>query len=137
MGNVGNTLDIWQHQLNQSATDNGDIESGANVIQHTIRPEVSLISNLCNDTNDNNLACNDEMEYVLLTNIKSLTDDQWHAYDIADWHARETIIGNMPPQLLMMIPGEGGVGKSRLIQTMTQNFQVHNVSHWWVKGAYI
>jgi hypothetical protein len=37
---------------------------------------------------------------------------------------------------LMFIPGEGGVGKSRLIQTITQNFQQHNVAHWLAKGAY-
>lgn len=44
--------------------------------------------------------------------------------------------GKTPPQLLMIIPGEGGVGKSKLIQTMTQNFECSGVGHWWVKGAY-
>ena len=129
MENIKNILDIWQHQLNKFATNAGDIESGANVIQHMIGPQVLLISNLCNNTNDNDSACNCETEYVLLTNIKGLNDNQQHAYDIVDWHVKETIIGNVPPQLLMMIPGEGGVGKSRLIQTMTQNFQAHDVSH--------
>jgi ABC-type lipoprotein export system ATPase subunit len=44
-------------------------------------------------------------------------------YDIVDWHLRETIAAKIPPQILMMIPGEEGVGKSKLMQMMTQNFQ--------------
>jgi PIF1-like helicase len=36
----------------------------------------------------------------------------------------------------MMIPGEGGVGKSKLIQTMTHAFQERDVSEWCVKSAY-
>lgn len=47
------------------------------------------------------------------------------------------IKGKPPPQLLMMIPGEEGVGKSKVVQTITGNFQHRNVGHWWVKGAYI
>ena len=79
MENVNNTLDIWQHHLNQSSANDGDIESDMIVIQHTMQPEVSAISNLWNNTNDSNLTCNDETEYVLLT-------------DFVDWHLRETII---------------------------------------------
>ena len=48
----------------------------------------------------------------------------------------ETLEGKQPPQLLMMIPGEGGVGKSKLIQTMTRAFQVKGVGEWCVKGTY-
>jgi ABC-type cobalamin/Fe3+-siderophores transport system ATPase subunit len=44
-------------------------------------------------------------------------------YDIVDWHLRETIAAKIPPQILMMISGKEGVGKSKLIQTITQNFQ--------------
>ena len=120
MENVDSTLDMWQRQLNQCVTSDSDIEANMNVSQHINQPEVSAMSNLWND--DNNLTCNHETEYVLPTDVGSLNDDQQHAYDIVNWHLRETITGRMPPQLLMMIPGEGGVGNSRLIQTMTEIF---------------
>ena len=122
MENIGNTLDIWQHQLNQSATNDGNLKSDMNVIWHTMWSEVSAMSDLCNYITNNNLRCDHKTEYVLLTDVESLNDDQQHAYNIVDWHLKETMIGTMPPQLLMMIPGEGGVGRSRLIQTMTENF---------------
>ncbi|KIK77096.1 hypothetical protein PAXRUDRAFT_36833 [Paxillus rubicundulus Ve08.2h10] len=32
------------------------------------------------------------------------------SYNIIDWHLNETLTGTNPPQLLMIIPGEGGVG---------------------------
>jgi hypothetical protein len=37
----------------------------------------------------------------------------------------------------MFIPGEGGVGKSKVIRSMTENFEQREVGHWWVKGAYM
>ena len=44
--------------------------------------------------------------------------------------------GKLPPQLLMIIPGERGVRKSKVIQTMSQNFEDRGLRSWWVKGAY-
>ncbi|KAF8119742.1 hypothetical protein EV363DRAFT_1195573, partial [Boletus edulis] len=53
-----------------------------------------------------------------------------------DWHLNETLIGSNPDQLLMVIPGEGGVGKSKTIQTITENFKRRGVSHILAKSAY-
>lgn len=36
----------------------------------------------------------------------------------------------------MLIPGEGGTGKSHKIQTITANFAQWNVKDWLAKGAY-
>jgi hypothetical protein len=36
----------------------------------------------------------------------------------------------------MIILGKGGIGKSKVIQMITQNFQQQNMSDWLVKGAY-
>lgn len=36
----------------------------------------------------------------------------------------------------MVIPGEGGVGKSKTIQTITENFASCGMKHRLVKGAY-
>lgn len=72
----------------------------------------------------------------ILKDVKSLNKDQQHAYDIVDWHLQETRARKKPPQLLMMIPGEGRTGKSRLIQSITENFDQCGVGEWCVKGAY-
>ncbi|KAG2738880.1 hypothetical protein P692DRAFT_201730439, partial [Suillus brevipes Sb2] len=65
-----------------------------------------------------------------------LLKDQRRAYDIIDWHLSETLEGHKPPQLLMQIPGEGGVGKSKTIQTITENFRSRGVNSKLVKAAY-
>ena len=46
------------------------------------------------------------------------------------------LAGEQPPQLRMVIPGEGGTGKSRTIQAITHNFEKHHVRDMLVKGAY-
>jgi hypothetical protein len=49
---------------------------------------------------------------------------------------KETLAGRQPPQLLMTILGEGGAGKSRVIQTITDLFVAKLVLHMLAKGAY-
>jgi hypothetical protein len=66
----------------------------------------------------------------------SLNEEQQRAYDIIDYHLQQTLHGKQPPQLRMIIPGEGATGKSHTIQTITNGFIQHNVKHWLVKGAY-
>lgn len=43
----------------------------------------------------------------------SLNEEQSRAYDIVDWHLRQVLAGTRPPQLRMIVPGEGGTGKSK------------------------
>ena len=66
----------------------------------------------------------------------SLKPDQLRAYRIVDWHLGETLRGTCPPPLRMILYGEGGTGKSRVIQTITELFAAHGVSHMLVKAAY-
>jgi hypothetical protein len=68
--------------------------------------------------------------------ITCLNEEQRRAYDIVDWHLRKTLRGEKPSQLLMIILGEGGTGKSRAIQAITGNFEKLNVAQSLVKGAY-
>jgi hypothetical protein len=65
-----------------------------------------------------------------------LNDEQQRAFDIVDWHLQETLAGKQPPQLRMVIPGEGGTGKSKTIQSITVNFDRLQATHLLVKGAY-
>ena len=56
-------------------------------------------------------------------NMEDLLPEQHQVYDIIDWHFGETLTGKVPNQLMMIIPGEGGAGKSKTIQCITENFQ--------------
>lgn len=65
-----------------------------------------------------------------------LLEDQRCAFDIIPWHLMETKAGRVPPPLRMVIPGEGGVGKSKTIQTITEDFHKQGLAQILVKGAY-
>jgi len=55
-------------------------------------------------------------------------------YDIID--LAKILVARAPPQLLKLIPGEGGVGKLKTIQAITENFCSKEVGHILVKAAY-
>ena len=133
-------LQRWRFQLEQSSllTDNPDPLLGPE--EHSSEARVQAIADLWRNEMRNegmNICEKEEMSKdVLHDQVERLNDDQRRAYDIIDWHLNETISGKKPPQLLMAIPGEGGVGKTKLIQTITQNFNLQGVDDWLVKGAY-
>lgn len=62
--------------------------------------------------------------------------EQRRAYDIVNYHLGQTLDGRKPPQLLMHVPGEGGVGKSKVIQTITDQFAAAGASDRLLKAAY-
>lgn len=82
----------------------------------------------------------DESEAVeeALTAVEpdQLRSDQRRAYDIVKTHLDNSIDGKNPPQLLMQIQGEGGTGKSKVIQTITAYFAARGVKHTLQKMAY-
>ncbi|KAG1807034.1 uncharacterized protein BJ212DRAFT_1485890 [Suillus subaureus] len=51
-----------------------------------------------------------------------LNEEQAMAFTIIADHLCQLLIGNDPPQLLMVIHGEGGTGKTQLLQAITQLF---------------
>ena len=65
-----------------------------------------------------------------------LLEDQWCAYDLINWHLQKYLSGRCPNPLQMIIPGEAGVGKSKTIQTITENFNACGVGSILVKAAY-
>jgi len=75
-------------------------------------------------------------EHLTALNTTDLLINQCRAYDIINWHLHETLANCNPSQLLMIIAGEGGVGKSKTIQTITEIFYHCGVAHMLVKGAY-
>jgi hypothetical protein len=68
--------------------------------------------------------------------VEKLLTDQKRAYEIVEWHLKETLKGHRPPQLLKQIQGEGGTGKSTVIQTITELFANLGASHLLMKCAY-
>ena len=65
-----------------------------------------------------------------------LKEDQYRAYDIITWHLHNVLSGAKPPLLRQIIHGEGGTGKSRVIQTVTEQFVVRGARYMLIKSAY-
>ena len=135
---VDEKLNFWKNELQESSgvVDETSLEwKGSEVMRD---PEVVAMSDLWNPENGerNENIDVDDPNRITPADITNLNDDQRRVYEIVDWHLQESIDGKVPPQLLMFIPGEGGVGKSKLIQNMTRSFENHGRSHWCVKGAY-
>ena len=128
------TIDNWRTQLEQSSLFDSDTNLESNAATEHMEARVTPISQMWLPPNHDDVV--DEMQSEPIFDINNLNDDQRRAYDIVDWHLKETVDGKQPPQLLMVIPGEGGVGKSKVIQIITENFRRHGLKEWWVKGAY-
>lgn len=63
--------------------------------------------------------------------------DQFRAYDIITDHLQETLAGRKPPPLRMLVHGEPGIGKSKVIQMTTQHFISHAAKYMLMKSAYM
>ena len=68
--------------------------------------------------------------------VKDLRMAQFRAYDIRVWHLEQALQGEDVSPLRMIIHGEGGTGKSRVIQTVTEAFKTHRSAFLLVKAAY-
>ncbi len=68
--------------------------------------------------------------------VGALRHDQYRAYDIVVWHLEQSLAGAQIPPLRMILYGEGGTGKSRVIQTITEAFAARSASYMLVKAAY-
>ncbi|PSS19942.1 hypothetical protein PHLCEN_2v3115 [Hermanssonia centrifuga] len=65
-----------------------------------------------------------------------LKDDQFRAFDIVRWHLEQVLSDKTPPPLRMVLYGEGGTGKSKVIQTITEEFNRRCIKGMLVKAAY-
>ena len=75
-------------------------------------------------------------EVLFPADPSTLNVDQRRAYDIILWHLDEVLAGRDPPPLRMIIHGEGGTGKSKVLQTVTQAFKARRCQHMLLKAAY-
>lgn len=130
-------LQKWQNTMANEARDLPE----SNVHDETNRGNVTLFPDDDNHEDGGqtyrlDLSHNAVEEHLEGVDPSCLLPDQRRAYDIIDFHLRETLAGRKLKQLLMLIPGEGGVGKSKMIQTITDNFRSRGVASILVKGAY-
>lgn len=65
-----------------------------------------------------------------------MNEDQRQAYDIIIYHLQQTLTGHQIEPLRMIIYGEGGTGKSKVLQSVTEAFRQRAVLHLLVKAAY-
>src|SRR5260370_36923863 len=65
--------------------------------------------------NIHHIAVMDSLSEVV---VPGLHEDQRHAYDIVTQHVHATLQGKQQDQLLMILTGEGGTGKSHVIQAI-------------------
>ena len=65
-----------------------------------------------------------------------LNFDQYWAYNNIQWHLDQTLSGNKSPPLRMILYGEGGTGKLKVIQTVTQAFPQRGVKYMLMKSTY-
>ncbi|KAG8724803.1 hypothetical protein FRC09_013989 [Ceratobasidium sp. 395] len=75
--------------------------------------------------------------------ITELLTDQQRAFGIFKWHLTQTLRAQdchdpsqQPPQLRMLLVGEGGTGKSRVIQVITQEFKRLGIEDRLIKAAF-
>ncbi|KAF8574050.1 hypothetical protein K439DRAFT_1373600 [Ramaria rubella] len=80
----------------------------------------------------------EESAEAALTSVdpSCLLPSRCRAYDIITWYLAATLSGQNPPQLLMQIQGEGGTGKSKVIQTVTEYFATQESCVMLLKAAY-
>ena len=89
---------------------------------NTIDPEVNSVlapNNACSWSNDE----------------ITLNERQLMVHNIITNQLRRHLNGENPPQILMMVHGEGGTGKSRLLKAISDTFASNGVSHLLAKTA--
>jgi hypothetical protein len=131
------TLGEWRREMEQSSLLKDDPELLLPTMETTSQPTVIQISDLqveIHQQKSREDSMNDDE--IIAGDISFLNGDQRRAYEIVNMHLKDTIAGKLPPQLLMIIPGEGGVGKSKVLQFITQCFKQNGMEDVLVKGAY-
>jgi hypothetical protein len=148
MPNVANAellerLRLWKDQLDTEVQRQNNIfsslpgsESSADTDDARVSslqdpPSVSLSEARVFNSNTDNAELS-----LTAVNVEALLPDQRRAFDIIAWHLDRTLAGDVPPPLRMIIHGEGGTGKSKVIQTVSEYFRHRGASHLLLKTAY-
>lgn len=129
----------WQKRLNQTAEGEDDasgvdfnvMDDGA--VEHVQQAVAQTLGSVNYLGADGGEVAEDVISSV---DPSDLFEEQRRAYDIVHAQVHRCLSGSDPDPLLMVVSGEGGVGKSKVIQTITALFESLNVKHWLKKAAY-
>ncbi|KAG9082721.1 hypothetical protein FS749_006618 [Ceratobasidium sp. UAMH 11750] len=127
---VAHTAQTHTDQIPNSTVDIGDVE--------LIIPQESIV-----DSPRGNVDLV-PMHEKLIDPVQpaSLFREQQRAYGMVQWHLMRTVSAQdydpslRVPQLLMLLTGEGGTGKSKVIQTITEEFKRLRIAHKLIKAAF-
>ncbi len=72
---------------------------------------------------------------LLATDPSNLNVDQRQAHGIIIWHLDQDLAGLDPPPLRLDVQGEGGTGKSKVLQTVSQGFEDRGCKYRLLKAA--
>jgi hypothetical protein len=112
----------WQDIMKKSGRDE-DVNVGT--ITTTLQSS-SQTKNTHGTVELQNSPCSSNINQPIHHDISDLNDKQLMAYTIVRNTLLARLAGQHCPQLLMLIFGEGGTGKSRLLDAITQLFATHN-----------
>ena len=135
-------LAVWQKQLEADVRRVNEKGKGKDVAMCESGGDVELLATRALNsktagTSDVKMIDETESEQLLdAIEPTSLNEEQKRAYDIVMWHLDETIAGHSPPPLRMMTYGEGGTGKSQILQTITAAFKARGKESLLLKVAY-
>lgn len=133
----------WQNQLEADVARMNSLET----LPPTSNNESAAVQRIAVDANsDNEGPCvnslNKAISQMLDDNVlcaadpSTLNEDQRRAYNIIVWHLDETLAGRRPPPLRLIIHGEGGTGKSKVLQTVSDAFRHRACQNRLIKAAY-
>jgi hypothetical protein len=132
-------LQVWKHMLTQTLSTTMSNEAPGNAVigdlGSVLHSDYAMnmdygVNQACHITlleNEPNIALNP-------IQLGSLNAEQRRAYEIIKYIIDSD--DRNPPQLLMLLHGEGGTGKSRVIQTITDLFKQRGILHKLIKVAY-
>ena len=84
----------------------------------------------------NSMSVDDSPDILTPVNSSCLNADQCRAYEIIIHHLDVGLAGRTMALLRMIIHGEGGTGKSKVLQTVTAAFKQQRCEHILLKAAY-
>lgn len=138
-GGTVERLDRWRRQMERDkAIVNGITVEPAEDVRLAPTADVQRIVDVPMQTDEVGGVVTPILPEVELDAVdpSELRPDQRRAYDIMKWHLDKVLNGEDPPPLWMVLHGEGGTGKSKVIQTVTEYFASRHADHLLVKGAY-
>ena len=140
-GNDLRQLQLWTAQMEQEINSQDPSSDNTNTIHQSAQPDFGTVDQVVFDPSDigsivvGSTSHGPETALSAL-DVSQLNEEQHRAYSILDWHLRETVANKKPPPLRMILCGEGGTGKSKVIQTITDCFALRHCKYMLIKSAY-